>query len=224
VITLVHAALAATACLAPAPAVPVAAATPGTPAAHAADSRNAIPDSTYQRLFDGGVTMDAFLASAKARKEQWAANYARGVVADAVLTRARSAPGPWKLLVVAVDGCSDSVNTIPYVARLAEQVMGVELRIIDSKAGREVMDAHRTPDGRGATPTVILLDANYRERGCWIERPTELRDWILENKGKLKDSEIFERKMSWYDEDVGAKTLVDIAAMFEAAGKGEVKC
>lgn len=185
---------------------------------------SAIPDTTYRRLFESGVPMDAFLAAAKARKAQWAANYERGVVADAVLTRARSAPGPWKLLVVAVDGCSDSVNTVPYVARLAEQLMGVELRIIDSKVGSAVMAAHHTPDGRGATPTVILLDANYQERGCWIERPTELRDWILGNKGKLKDNEIFEHKMAWYDEDVGAKTLNDIAAMIEAAGKGEVKC
>lgn len=183
-----------------------------------------IPDSTYRRLFDSGITMDAFLAAAKSRKAQWAANYERGVVADAVLTRARTAAGPWKLLVVAVDGCSDSVNTVPYVARLAEQLPGVELRIIDSKVGSAVMDAHRTPDGRGATPTVILLDADYRERGCWIERPTELRDWILGNKGKLKDNEIFEHKMAWYDQDVGAKTLIDIAAMIEAAGKGEVKC
>ena len=183
-----------------------------------------IPDTTYRRLFETGVTMDAFLAAAKARKAQWATNYERGVVADAVLPRARSAPGPWKLLVVAVDGCSDSVNTVPYVARLAEQLMGVELRIIDNKVGSAVMEAHRTPDGRGATPTVILLDANFEERGCWIERPTELRDWILGNKGKLKDNEIFEHKMKWYDEDIGAKTLIDIAAMIEAAGKGEVKC
>lgn len=225
-IALLPAALVAAACLAPAPDASRAAALSPAVASHVAapDSRNVIPDSTYRRLFEGGVTMEQFLAAARSRKEQWASNYARGAVADAVLTRARSAPGPWKLLVVAVDGCSDSVNTVPYVARLAEQLMGVELRIIDSKAGREVMDTHRTPDGRGATPTVILLDAAFQERGCWIERPTELRDWILANKGKLKDSEIFEHKMSWYDEDVGAKTLVDIAAMIEAAGKGEAKC
>jgi Thioredoxin len=141
-----------------------------------------------------------------------------------VLTSARSAPGPWKLLVVAVDGCSDSVNTVPYIARLAEQVMGMELRIIDSNAGRPVMDAHRTPDGRGATPTVILLDASFTERGCWIERPTELRDYMLANKGKVEDKQLFDHKMTWYDEDKGTKTLADIAAMIAAAGKGEVKC
>jgi len=208
---------------APSPAT-VAAPVGGRVAATAPGAAPAIPDSTYRRLFEGGVTMDAFLAAAKSRKEQWAANYARGVVADAVLTRARSAPGPWKLLVVAVDGCSDSVNTVPYIARFAEQVMGVELRIVHSDLARAVMEAHRTPDGRAATPTVILLDANYAERGCWIERPAELRDWLLTNKGKRKDSELFEHKMTWYDTDKGDHTVEEVAAMIEAAGKGEVKC
>lgn len=219
-IALVHAALAATICAA----APVASGGTTIAAVAVPAAAAAIPDSTYRRLFDGGVTMDAFLAKARARKEQWASNYARGAVADAVLARARSAPGPWKLLVVAVDGCSDSVNTVPYIARLTEQVMGLELRIIDNGVGRIVTDAHRTPDGRGATPTVILLDANYRERGCWIERPTELRDWILANKGTLADNAVLDRKMKWYEDDKGAKTLIDIAAMIEAAGKGEVKC
>lgn len=183
-----------------------------------------VPDTTYRRLFEGGVTMDAFLAAARQRKEQWAANYKRGAVADAVLATARSAPGPWKLLVVAVDGCSDSVNTVPYIARLAEQLMGVELRIVDNAVGRVVMDAHRTPDGRSATPTVVLLDANYQERGCWVERPTELRDWMLSHKATDRDRDIFEHKMAWYEQDKGQKTLLDIADIFAAAGRGEVKC
>jgi hypothetical protein len=188
------------------------------------DRTTAIPDSVYRRLFESGRTMTQFLDAAKARKEQWAKNYTRGVVPDAVLTRARSVPGPWKLLVVAVDGCSDAVNTVPYIARLVEQLMGMEMRIVDSNVGRAVMDAHHTPDGRGATPTVVLLDSNYQERGCWVERPAELRDWMLDNKGKVKDNELFEHKMAWYDENAGAKTLIDIAAMLESAGQGEVKC
>lgn len=196
----------------------------GAAAPGAAAIPAAVPDSAYRRLFEAGMTMDAFLAAARQRREQWAANYERGVVADAVLATARSAPGPWKLLVVAVDGCSDSVNTVPYIARLAEQLMGMELRIVDNAVGRAVMDAHRTPDGRSATPTVVLLDANYQERGCWIERPTELRDWILSRKATDRDRDIFEHKMSWYEQDKGHKTLVDIAEMIAAAGRGEVRC
>ena len=214
-IELLHAALAATVCLAPSPTV--------TPNA-STSSATVVTDSAYQRLFDGGVTMDVFLAAAKARREQWLRIYEQAAVPDAVLTTARSAIGPWRLLVVAVDGCSDSVHTVPYIARLAQRLVGVEVRIVNSDVGRSVMNAHRTPDGRGATPTVILLDANYEERGCWIERPSELRVWMLDNRAKVKDSELFEHKMKWYDEDKGGRTMAEIAAMIEAAGRGEKRC
>ncbi len=214
-IHLLHAALAATVCLAPSPTV--------TPNA-STSSASVVTDTAYQRLFDGGITMDDFLAAAKARREQWLRNYEQSAVPDAVLATARSAPGPWRLLVVAVDGCSDSVNTVPYIARLAQRLVGVELRIVNSDVGRAVMNAHRTPDGRGATPTVILLDANYEERGCWIERPSELRSWMLDNRAKVKESELFDHKMAWYEADKGGTTIAEIAAMIESAGRGEKRC
>jgi hypothetical protein len=181
----------------------------------------AIPvDSTLRRLFDGGQRYGEFVAAAQQRKAQWEENAARAAFPDALVARARAAGGPWKLLVVAVDGCSDSVNTIPYLARMMEQVPGVELRIIGSAAGRAIMDAHRTPDGRGATPTVLLLDADYVERGAWIERPAALQSWILAQKGVLDDTEVFTRKMRWYDEDRGRQTVEEIVALMERAPRG----
>jgi hypothetical protein len=214
-ISLVTAWLLTASCVAPAP---------GSPPSETLRVRRAAVDSAYRRLFDGGVSFADFLRNAKARKEMWDRNYASGTVADALVTRARGAGGPWKLLVVAVDGCSDSVNTIPYLARLVEQLPGTELRVVDSDIGRWVMDAHRTPDGRSATPTVILLDASYEERGCWIERPAELQRWMIDNKGKLEDSALVTHKMAWYDEDKGARTVADVVAMLEAAARGEKRC
>ncbi len=86
------------------------------------------------------------------------------------------------------------------------------------------MEAHRTPDGRPATPTVILLDAEYREAGCWIERPTELQTWWIENERTLDDDERFRRKMAWYDEDAGASTLHEVVEMLERARSGATAC
>jgi hypothetical protein len=59
------------------------------------------------------------------------------------------------------------------------------------------------------------------ERGAWVERPAELQQWITDQKGKLADNEIFERKMRWYDDDKGAKTVGDIVALLERAGSGK---
>lgn len=190
----------------------------------AIEPARATADSAYAALFDEGVTFKTFLEGAKRRKEQWEKNYAQAVVPDALLTRARAAAGPWKILVVAVDGCSDSVNTIPYLAKLTDQLMGVEMRIVGSDVGRWVMDAHKTPDGRGATPTVVLLDGQNQLRGCFIERPKALQAWILGEKEKKNDDEVFTSKMSWYDNDKGTKTLDDFIAVMEGAVAGKMIC
>jgi hypothetical protein len=188
-----------------------------------ADVRAAPADSTFRALYESGVPFETFLAKAENRKEQWVKNYGQAVVPDALLTRARAAAGPWKILVVAVDGCSDSVNTIPYIAKLAEQLMGVELRIIDNKVGKDVMGAHQTPDGRSATPTVVLLDDTFAERGCWVERPAALLKWMADEKAK-GNNEVFAGKMAWYDTDKGASTMADLVAVLEGAAAGTPVC
>ncbi len=181
------------------------------------------PSETLEEMYRAGVTFETFLANATGRRELWQRNWQRGTVPEPLAERAR-ATGSWRLLVIAEDRCSDSVNTIPYIARLAELAPNIELRVIDSKRGRPVMEAHRTPDGRPATPTVILLDAEFREAGCWIERPTELQTWWIENERTLDDDERFRRKMAWYDEDAGASTLREVVEMLERARSGATAC
>lgn len=208
--------LAGSVCLTSEPAVPAAARVPPTGVVRA--------DSTYRALYEAGLGFSEFVDRAQQRKEQWQRHFDTAVFPEALVTRAAHAGGPWRLLVVAVSGCSDSVNSIPYLARLAARIPGLDLRIVDSNAGRSVMESHRTPDGRAATPTVILLDADFEERGCWIERPSELQSWILSQKGKLADGEIFDRKMQWYDEDKGARSLDEIVSVLEAAAAGGARC
>lgn len=183
-----------------------------------------VADSTRRDLFEKGISFGDFLTKARQRKEQWERNYAQGAVPDALLARARGVGGTWKVLAVAVDGCSDSVNTIPYLARLAEHVVGMELRIVGSDVGRVVMEGHRTADGRAATPTVLLLDGEYLEAGCFIERPAELRRWMEGEKGKRGDDQLFSGKMVWYDENKGVATVSDFVEMLEAAARGGRLC
>ncbi len=181
-------------------------------------------DDGLRVMFEGGVTYAAFLEAARRRRELWLSNTERAEVPADLLARARAVGGTWYLLVVAVDGCSDSVNTIPYVARLADLVEGLELRIVDSEVGRPVMMGHPTRDDRAATPTVLLLGADWREAGCFIERPDPLQTWYQANKTSLDGDELFERKMAWYDEDAGASTVREVVAILEAAAAGTPIC
>ena len=182
------------------------------------------PDA-YRELWEGGQTWDAFLADAESRRELWLDNWAASEGIDpATVERARAAGGSWHVLAVAIDGCSDSVSTIPFLARLAGQVDGLELRIVDSSVGAWVMEENLTPDGRPATPTVVLLSPEFEKRGCFIERPTPLQTRIIENPDGLSQRAIYDFKMEWYDEDAGASTVEEFVEILEAAASGSTRC
>ncbi len=180
-------------------------------------------DSLVQ-LYEGGRTWAEFFEAAKARKPMWTDNYQAGSPDSAIVDRAKAVGGQWRILAVAEDWCGDSANTVPYLVRLSEEVPGLEIRIANSKDGRWLMERHRTPDGRAATPTIVLLDPAGAERGCIIERPLKLREWVSENKPKMSDDDFQKAKMAWYLEDRGRQTVLEMVLLLEAAGKGPTTC
>jgi len=130
-----------------------------------------------------------------------------------LVARLKAAAGDLRLVVVAVAACSDSVHTVPYVATLAREA-GVPLRIVDTSVGKPVMDAFRTPDGRGATATVALLRGD-RIVGAWVERPVALQTWLLGPAASLSQGERMDRKFGWYEWDRGESTMAEIVALAE---------
>ena len=72
-----------------------------------------------QVLFSQGATYDVFLENATAQKTIWQANTARATVPAEVVERFKKAAAGLTLLVIAEAACSDSVQTLPYVAKLA---------------------------------------------------------------------------------------------------------
>lgn len=164
-------------------------------------------------LFEQGKTWEDFLASADSRPETWKGNAARSRPSKEMVDRLKGAAGDLRFLVVAVAACSDSVHTVPYVATLAREA-GVPLRIVDSAIGKPVMDAFRTPDGRGATATVALLRGD-RVVAAWVERPEALQTWLLGPASTLPQAERMDRKFGWYEWDRGESTMAELVALVE---------
>jgi hypothetical protein len=181
-------------------------------------------DSALVALYLSGQTWDAFLAAARARRAAWLKNWESATIPADALAQARALPTGFRLLAIAVDSCSDSVNTIPYLAKLVAEMPALELRIISPRAGREVMAARPTPDGRAATPTVILLDAAGNEVGCWIERPLALQAIAIEAGAGGGTPEFASAKQGWYDADAGASTIREVVALLADATKGTGGC
>lgn len=180
--------------------------------------------STAASLYTSGITFADFLKAADRREDTWQGNFGAAQVSDDLLERARATGGPWRMLVVAEDWCGDSANTIPYVAHLADLLDNVDLRIVNSEVGLPVMEAHPTPDGRPATPTVVLLNESGAEVGCFVERPSELQTWFLDQEDKLEEEDLYAQKYEWYDDDAGSATVAEIVAMLEGAASGDHVC
>jgi len=169
-----------------------------------------------REVYDSGRSYSDFLDAATRRVDLWRENTERSAGIDpALVARARAVGGTWYFLAVAIDSCSDSVSTIPHLARLVAMVEGLDMRVVDPTTGRSIMEAHPTRDGRASTPTVLLLDASFEEAGCFIERPPALKSWILAEG--FSSAEVYSRKMAWYEEDAGRDTVETFVEMLEAA-------
>ena len=181
-------------------------------------------DSSLAALYASGEEFASFLAKADARRAMWVRHWEQAQVPADVLAMARAIPGQWRILVSAVDGCSDSVNTIPYLARLVALVPSLEMRIVPPGPGRVIMEAHRTPDGRPATPTVVILDGGGRDVGCWVERPAALQEMALKARAAGAIDDFQRNKQQWYDADAGASTVREVVEVLAAAAAGSPRC
>ncbi|AMW05239.1 hypothetical protein GEMMAAP_11330 [Gemmatimonas phototrophica] len=142
-----------------------------------------------------------------------------------MVTRAKTAVqgGAWRILVVAIDACGDSMNTVPYVARVAA-LAGIDLRIVLPTAGRAVQDSHRSLDGRIATPTFVLLDEAGNERGCIVEQPRPLREWAAPERSKVSLDSVHAGIRAFYARDKGESIALETVEMLEAAKAGKTHC
>ena len=173
-------------------------------------------DIDYQALFDQGVTFAKFLEDARAHRDEWRANYNDATVSAALITRMRALPAHRHLLVVAEDWCSDSLNTVPYIARLVDGgPERLDMRVVNRETGKAVMEAHRTPDGRTATPTIAILAEDWHLLAAWTERPSSTQAWFLEKQKTTMQKPLHDELLAWYAKDAGKATVQEIADLLE---------
>lgn len=171
------------------------------------------PAPDYAGIYAKGSTFAQFLESAEELKSEWQDNYASAKVEEASLARVKALTGQWRLLIVAEDWCHDSVNTVPYLAKLADvapDVIGV--RIVHKAEAESVTAAHRTPDSRQATPTIVVLDAAGGVKGTLIERPAALWEYTKEHWKR-------EERRQWYADDQGRHAVAEILDIIDHANK-----
>lgn len=181
-------------------------------------------DSTLMALFTSGQTFPDFLAAAKARRAGWLEKADSAWVEPSLLARAKAVGGTWHIMAVAIDACGDSMNSVPYLAKLAELVPGLDLRIVLPVNGKAVQESHRSLDGRTATPTIVLLDSAGRDAGCIVELPQEIRDWAHGVRGQVSSDSLHAGIRQFYARSRGQGIIEEAVIMLEAAKAGSMHC
>lgn len=173
-------------------------------------------DRTASTLFARGVTWQQFLDRAEAQRPQWLTTAASAQPPADLVARVRARAGRLRLVAVAEDWCPDSVNVLPHVARLAEAA-SLPLRIVDRQDGALLMQQHRTPDGRVATPTIVVLNGEA-DAGAFVERPAIVQRWFVTMATSPDSLARFGNRQAWYDADRGRTALEELTALIERAG------
>ena len=177
-----------------------------------AGTQAAPPD--YAAVYARGVTFAAFLERATSRADEWRQHYDAAAVTPDLVAAMRALPERRRILVVSEASCGDSLNSLPYLARLVDGAPErLELRVVSAVEGRAVQDAHKTADGRAATPTVVVLADDGRLIGVWTERPAPLREQVDEWKKTLRESQVKGRIREWYLQDAGKSAVADTVAI-----------
>ena len=166
--------------------------------------------SEYQGLWAEAMPFHDFVAQSTEHKGLWEGLYRIARLPEWALGGLEGAER--RLLVIAEDWCGDASNTIPILAKWAEQVEGLDLRVIRRDEHPEVMDRFLT-NGSRSIPIVLALDVAGTLLGYWGPRPEELQDFVMTHKDSVPKAELYPQVRRWYARNRGETTLCEVAAI-----------
>ncbi len=179
------------------------------------ESLNGLDLDPLADRYASAPTLDEFIEGAKDNQDLWRALRRMAQAPADLVERARALSVRRHLLVLVEDWCGDAVNSLPFVARLAEAVPGFDLRVLERDQNLDLMDAHLTGTSR-AIPVVIVLDEGYRELGWWGSRPEPLQRWVMSDEARqLSKEDRYRETRRWYARDRGRTTLEEIVQLLE---------
>lgn len=173
----------------------------------------------FPALWEQAEPFDRFLGRVTKLQSLWEGSARAARIPDWARVKFGDLSGGLRMLVLNADWCLDSASTVPTLARLAEDVQGVEMRVLDRDAYPEVMDQYLT-DGTRSIPLAILLDGDFKELGRWGPRPKELQTFVRAHHEKDMSKEAVHLEIRrWYVGDRGNAMLREILDTVEQSNR-----
>ena len=160
--------------------------------------------------WEQAMTWQQFVDASTAHCDLWKGVYRLARIPAWAVEEASRLEGRYRLLVLAEDWCGDASNIVPIIARWAEQVPNLELRILRRDEHPEVMDRYLTGTAR-AIPVVVVLTEQMEELGWWGPRPRALQAWVAGQRAAGRDKkELYPEIRRWYAKDRGETTIREL--------------
>ena len=166
------------------------------------------------QVWASAIPYGDFLGAAKANCGLWEGVYRTSNIPDWALKLACETAKGVRLLAIVEDWCGDASNTVPVLAKLGDMAECLELRLVERDENPEVMDQYLT-NGARSIPIVIVLDENLEEIGHWGPRPSELQQWVMDNKDSTSKEERYKYVRRWYAKDKGESTMREVLGIIE---------
>ncbi len=174
-------------------------------------------NSTVNReRFEAALTFEQYLETVVKNRELWHGVHERVRLPDDLVEEARALPDGWHLLALSEDWCGDAVNTLPVLARLADEA-GWDFRVLGRDENLDIMDAHLTNGRSRSIPIVIVYDEAFEEVGWWGPRPAEIQSWVLSEGLSMPSPDRYKVVRRWYAKDRGRTTISELLDIVAAA-------
>lgn len=164
---------------------------------------------------ENALTFGQYLDTVDKNRELWHGVHERVQLPEELVSDARALPGDWHLVALSEDWCGDAVNTLPVIARLAEEV-GWDLRVLPRDDNLDLMDGHLTNGRSRSIPVVIVYDGDFNEVGWWGPRPDEIQAWVMGEGLAMPSPERYKVIRRWYAKDRGRTTLEELLGIVAA--------
>jgi hypothetical protein len=127
--------------------------------------------------YNNGMSWRQFLDAAGDNKARLQAFYDAFDFDEEVLTFFNGRT-PLQVLAIAEDWCPDVAQNLAVIARISDEVPGMELSIVRREGNAELMAEYAT-GGKERIPVVAFYDMTFRELARWAGRCRAADAWIF---------------------------------------------
>jgi thiol-disulfide isomerase/thioredoxin len=133
--------------------------------------------------FASGLTADQFIERMEVNKERFLDNIQANSLSfdDRQFFNAR----PVSIAAIGEDWCTDVIQFLPVIVKLAEEVPAVTLRIFERDENPDLINMYLKDGKFQSIPVFVVYDQDWNELGHFIERPEAVTKQMAEETARF---------------------------------------